>query len=144
MTFFYKFWKKARVYYTLSISRGGAQAPGPPPLDSPLGMQTYNYRNTYKIYASHLSHGPSSALNNIPWTKGVNPCWNMGGIILGRNIHQACGMYCALRRALLGGFGGMLHRKFFFKWCNLVRFGVYLDQILSLQNFKSYYFLYKK
>ena len=22
MTFFYKFWKKARVYYTLSISRG--------------------------------------------------------------------------------------------------------------------------
>ena len=31
MTFFYKFWKKARVYYTLSISRGGAQAPGPPP-----------------------------------------------------------------------------------------------------------------
>ena len=37
MTFLYKFWKKARVYYTLSISRGGgAQAPGPPPLDSPL------------------------------------------------------------------------------------------------------------
>ena len=30
--FFYKFGKKARVYYTLSISRGGgAQAPGPPP-----------------------------------------------------------------------------------------------------------------
>ena len=37
MTIFYKFWKKARVYYTLSISRGGGQAPGPPPLDSPLG-----------------------------------------------------------------------------------------------------------
>ena len=27
------------------------------------------------------------------------------------------------------GFGGMLPRDFF-KWCNLVRFGVYLDQIL--------------
>ena len=27
----YKIWKKARVYYTLSISRGGGQAPGPPP-----------------------------------------------------------------------------------------------------------------
>ena len=28
--------------------------------------------------------------------KGVNPCSNMGGgIILGRNIHPACGMYCA-------------------------------------------------
>ena len=32
MTFFYKFGKKARVYYTLSISRGGgAWPPGPPP-----------------------------------------------------------------------------------------------------------------
>ena len=53
-------------------------------------------------------------------------------------------LWDVLRRALLGGFGGMLHRENFFKWCNLVRFGVYLDQILSLQNFKSYYFLYKK
>ena len=35
MTFFNKFWKKARVYYTLSISRGGPRPPGPP-LDSPL------------------------------------------------------------------------------------------------------------
>ena len=25
-----------------------------------VGMQTYNYRNTYKIYASHLSHSSSS------------------------------------------------------------------------------------
>ena len=32
MTFFYKFGKKARVYYTLSISRGGGPGPrGPPP-----------------------------------------------------------------------------------------------------------------
>ena len=30
MTFFYKFGKKARVYYTLSISRGGP-GPRPPP-----------------------------------------------------------------------------------------------------------------
>ena len=31
MAFFYKFWKKARVYYTLSISRGGGgRPPGPP------------------------------------------------------------------------------------------------------------------
>ena len=27
--FLYKFWKKARVYYTLSISRGGGGGPGP-------------------------------------------------------------------------------------------------------------------
>ena len=46
------------------------------------------------------------------------------------------------RRAFLGGFGGMPPpREFFFKWCNLMRFGVYLDQILSLKNFKNYYFL---
>ena len=37
----------------------------------------------------------------------------------------------AKRRAFLGEFGGMPPREIFFKWCNLVRFGVYLDQILS-------------
>ena len=26
----------------------------------------------------------------------------------------------------------------YFKWCNLVRFGVYFDQILSLKNFNNY------
>ena len=37
--------------------------------------------------------------------------------------------------ALLVGFGGMPPpRENFFKWCNLVRFGVYFDQILSLKN----------
>ena len=39
--------------------------------------------------------------------------------------------------ALLGGFGGMLPRENFLKWCNLVRFGEYFDQILSLKNFKK-------
>ena len=34
-------------------------------------------------------------------------------------------------------------REFFLKWCNLVRFGVYFDQILSLKFFKNYHFLYK-
>ena len=46
--------------------------------------------------------------------------------------------------ALLGGFGGMLPRENFLKWCNLVRFSVYFDQILSLKNFKNYHLLYKK
>ena len=45
--------------------------------------------------------------------------------------------------ALLGGFGGMLPRENFLKWCNLVRFGVYFDKILSLKNFNNYHFLYK-
>ena len=45
--------------------------------------------------------------------------------------------------ALLGGFGGMSPQENFLKWCNLVRFGVYFDQILSLKNFNNYHFLYK-
>ena len=47
---------------------------------------------------------------------------------------------CALlSSALLGGFGGMLPSKKF-KLCNLVRFGVYLNQILSLIFFLNYRF----
>ena len=38
----------------------------------------------------------------------------------------------------------MLPREIFLKRCNLVRFRVYFDQILSLFFFKNYYFLYKK
>ena len=44
-------------------------------------------------------------------------------------------MHVAKPWALLGGFGGMLPQEIFLKWCNLVRFGVYLDQILSLKIF---------
>ena len=77
----------------------------------------------------------------FPISKGVNPCSNMGGIILGRynTSRMRDVLRGALRRAFLGGFGGTN----FFKWCNLVRFGVYLDQILSLKKLKNYYFLYK-
>ena len=46
--------------------------------------------------------------------------------------------------ALLGGFGGMLPRENFLKRCNLVRFRVYFDQILSLFFSKKCHFLYKK
>ena len=46
--------------------------------------------------------------------------------------------------ALLGGFGGMLSRENFLNRCNLVRFRVYFDQILSLFFFTNYHFLYKK
>ena len=34
-------------------------------------------------------------------------------------------------------------RENFFKWCNLVRFGVYLDQILSVKNLKITIFYIK-
>ena len=37
----------------------------------------------------------------------------------------------------------MLPRENFLKWCNLMRFGVYFDKILSLKNFNNYHFLYK-
>ena len=46
--------------------------------------------------------------------------------------------------AVLGGFGGMLPREIFLKRCNLVRFRVYFDQILSLFFSKKCHFLYKK
>ena len=41
------------------------------------------------------------------------------------------------------GVRGHAPPRDFLKWCNLVRFGVYFDQILSLKNFKNYQFLYK-
>ena len=53
MTFFYKFWKRARVYYTLSISRGGG-AQDPPGfatavLDPNPGIATY-YVHRLRMY----------------------------------------------------------------------------------------------
>ena len=50
----------------------------------------------------------------------------------------------ATHLVLLGGFGGMLPRENFLKRCNLVRFRVYFDQILSLFFFKKCHFLYEK
>ena len=46
--------------------------------------------------------------------------------------------------ALLWGFRGMLLRENFLKRCNLVRFGVYFDQILSLFLFQKLLFFYKE
>ena len=37
---------------------------------------------------------------------------------------------------LLGGFGGMLPRESFKKWCNLVRFGEYFAKILNFFFYK--------
>ena len=70
MTFFYKFWKKARVYYTLSISRGGARPPGPPPLDSPLKLQPYRFIFIHKhgVFGENEekgSEGISVSLNRL-------------------------------------------------------------------------------
>ena len=42
------------------------------------------------------------------------------------------------------GVRGYAPREIFLKQCNLVRFRVYSDQILSLFFFTNYHFLYKK
>ena len=67
--------------------------------------------------------------------RGVPRIWQGGG---GKNI-----FFSDLEICMLGGFGGMPPPENFLKWCNLMRFGVYFDQILSLKNFKNYHFLYK-
>ena len=81
MTFFCKFWKKARVYYTLSISRGGG-GPGPrppPPLDSPLCTALYcttqrflNTFNSEHIYCTELLPIITSIINRS-LSSGVFP-----------------------------------------------------------------------
>ena len=59
------------------------------------------------------------------------------GICMSRSDMPRMAKQCAL----LGGFGGMLPREFFLKRCNLVRFRVYFDQILSLCFSENYHFL---
>ena len=83
----------------------------------------------------------------LPYNRGVPRIW--GG---GKNFFSDFGI-CMLRSdmprmakpcALLGRFGGMHPREKFLKRCNLVRFRVYFDQILSLFFPENYHFLYKK
>ena len=81
--------------------------------------------------------------------RGVPRIWQGGGQEFFFSDLEICMSRSDMLRmakpcALLGGFGGMPTRGIFLKWCNLVRFGVYFDQILSLKNFKNYHFLYKK
>ena len=44
---------------------------------------------------------------------------------------------------LLGGFGGMLPEKMFFKLCNLVHFGAYFHTCFYLKTSKNIHSLYK-
>ena len=59
---------------------------------------------------------------------GASPGFGRGGAK--KSFFQIWEFAC--RMSLLGGFGGMLPRENFLKRCNLVRFRVYFDQILSL------------
>ena len=44
---------------------------------------------------------------------------------------------------LLGGFGGMLPRKIFWEWCNLVRFGAYFHIFFTFKKSKNIIFTQK-
>ena len=70
-------------------------------------------------------------------SRGVPRIWEGGGqeiffSDLGICMSRSDMLRMAKPCALLGGFGGMLPREIFLKRCNLVRFRVYFDQILSL------------
>ena len=66
---------------------------------------------------------------------GASPGFGRGGA---KNFFFRFGnLHVAKPCALLGGFGGMLPRENFLKRCNLVRFRVYFDQILSLFFFQK-------
>ena len=54
---------------------------------------------------------------------GLKYFCNSGGICMARSVG---GKATRLPR----GFGGMLPREFFLKWCNLGRFGEYFAKIL--------------
>ena len=54
-----------------------------------------------------------------------------GGDNIGEKYTQLMGCICLAR----GVQGHAPPPRNFFKWCNLVRFGVYLDQILSVNFF---------
>ena len=93
--------------------------------------------------AVYLVDETLGSVPHIVYISGASPGFGRGG---GARIYffRFGNLHVAKPCALLGGFGGMPPREIFLKWCNMVRFGVYFDHILSLKNFKNYHFLYKK
>ena len=74
--------------------------------------------------------------------RGVHRIWEGGGPRI--FFFQIWEFACREAMRIARGFGGMLPRENFLKRCNLVRFRVYFDQILSSYFFKIYHFSYKK
>ena len=107
---------RPRVYYTLTNFRGGKAPLAPPSIRQWQGRPQDLAGGGPRIFFPDLE----ICMSRSDMLRMAKPC------------------------ALLGGFGGMPPRENFFKWCNLVRFGVYFYQISSLKNFKNYHFLYKK
>ena len=69
----------------------------------------------------------NSGVSRILFRGGFKIFLEKSGYLHGAKRHAARGE--ATR--LLGGFGGMLPREIFLKWCNLVRFREYFVKILS-------------
>ena len=90
----------------------------------------------YIIYVNHTCQGRPQDLGG----GGQEFYFFRFGTLHVAKRHAAHGEAMRITR----GVGGMLHRENFLKRCNLVRFRVYFDQILSLFFFKNYHFLYKK
>ena len=90
----------------------------------------------------HMLHEVWALCRGVPriWEGGPRIFFPDLGICMSRSDMLRMAKPCVL----LGGFGGILSRNFFLKRCNLVRFKVYFDQILSLFFFKNYLFLYIK
>ena len=95
-----------------------------------------------------VSHNPiwvaclylmSSGVSRISFRGGFKIFLEKWGYLHGAKRHAARGE--ATR--LLGGFGGMLPREIFLKWCNLVRFREYLLKFCQKNNLKNSHFLYK-
>ena len=113
---------RPQVYYTLNNFRGGGalRPPWPPSI-----------RKWYQLTGASPGFGRGG---------GQEIFFSDLGICISRSDMLRMAKPCAL----LGGFGGMLPRENFLKRCNLVRFRVYFDQILSLFFLKKCHFLYKK
>ena len=75
--------------------------------------------------------------NNEIRSTGASPGFGKGAKIFFSDLGIRDMLRMAKPCALLGGFGGMLPRENFLKWCNLVRFRVYFYQILYLFFFQK-------
>ena len=73
------------------------------------------------------------------YNRGVASIWEGGDNFFLQIWKFACRE--AMRFA--SGVRGHAPQENCFKWCNLVRFGVYFNPILSLKFVTNYYFLYK-
>ena len=116
-------------------------------LENRVLCKTFPSRQNSKVHPSVATH---EELKNVfeSYNRGVPRIWQGGSKEFFLQIWKfacreaTCCAWLAMRFAR--GVWGHAPRENFFKWCNLVRFGVYFDKILSLKFLKNYHFLYKK